>query len=361
MNILIAGRGNIGSALLTLLEKHPIADLTYSVCDKKDGVDCLELIRTRKDEWDAVVNLTTQPTDDVLNLCTDLGIDYIDCGIEDFPEGVSAYDYFARLLSLKPNSRVLLGFGMNPGLVEYIYHRHAPDKHHIGLVFEFDDGHTDDNRVFNTWSPASYFDEAVRDPKFIATQKDGGIDLTERLKAHPYFPLRTAGKRRDFRIIPHEEVFSLCRTNPLCDTAAFVYQAPEVVQTYFVEHGAELSEAEVLSLPTLYEIDGAETVGALYYDYTDHLTYAYNRVPHPACFSRYQTNGTCWQTACGAYTAIELLRDLPKNAVVTMSDVANAHAGKIDAVLTRLGFTIEVAHDFVNPDDFKQELLPYLQ
>lgn len=361
MNLLIAGHGNISRALLELLKQHPIENLTYTVCDIKDGTDCRDLIVAKKDVLDAVLNLTTQPTDDVLNLCIAHQIDYIDCGIEDFPQGVSPYDYFNRLLSQKTQSRVLLGFGMNPGLAEYIYHRHAPDRHHIGMIFEFDDGHTNPPSIFNTWSPASYFDEAVRDEPFIAHQKKGCVFLTEKLANHPYIPLKAGNTPRRFRIIPHEEVFSLCRTHPLCDVAAFVYQAPLTVQSYFVEQGATLSDETVLQLPTLYDILGTETVGALYYDYTDHLTYAYNRVDHAACFRQYHTNGTCWQTACGAYTAVALLSELPQNAVVTVSDIAPSYAEKIDLILDRLGFKIEVKNDFVCPQDFKAELLPYLQ
>ena len=65
MSILLAGNGNIGRALMSIFNhqgEHP----DIIVCDIRDGIDCIEYIKSHADKIETVVNLTTAPTQKVI-------------------------------------------------------------------------------------------------------------------------------------------------------------------------------------------------------------------------------------------------------------------------------------------------------
>ncbi len=353
MSILLAGFGNIGKALVSLMkEQGEFQDIV--VCDVKDGIDCRTYIHEHHEELEAVLNLTDLQTNDVLDLCVEYGLDYIDAGIEDFPRGKTAYEYYNELLKIKTPARALFGFGMNPGLVEHLYFAHRPKGEHVALVFEFDDAHKD-GQVFNTWSASSYYDEAVYDDKFLAVQGKGGLVVKD---PGPLY-LTAGGQKREFLLIPHEEVFSLCRKNRACKASAFLYQAPPAIQRYFMDYGKTLSEEEVRSYKSLYDVNGHETVGMLFYEAeNENVRYVYNRISHEEIYKKYGTNGTCWQTALGAYLALHLRKKLPIGGVFTVSDVAETYSETITQFLNRVGFHIESTDFFVPHEEVKQLVLP---
>ncbi len=353
MSILLAGYGNIGKALVSIMKKQKTFE-NIVVCDTRDGIDCRAYIHAHHQELEAVVNLTDLQTNEVLDLCVRYGLDYLDAGIEDFPPGKTAYEYYGDLLCTKSPARALFGFGMNPGLVEHLYFAYRPNKEHVAFVFEFDDA-TKDSEIFNTWSASSYYDEAVHDDKFLAVQGKGGFVVQD---PGP-FCLTAGGVKREFLLIPHEEVFSLCRKSEKCMASAFLYQAPPAIQKHFLENGKALSETQARSFQSLYDVAGTETVGMLFYvPGEDDVRYVYNRISHEEIFRQFGTNGTCWQTALGVYLGLFLREKLPKNCVATVSDLALSHQEQISDFLKTVGFEINTANCFVPREEIENMVLP---
>ena len=351
MSILLAGNGNIGRALMSIFDhRGECPDIV--VCDIRDGVDCIEYIKSHSDKIETVVNLTTAPTQKILAACAERDISYIDAGIESFPEELTVHEYYLEMMNREKNAKYLFGFGMNPGLIEYIYFKHAPKSPHIAVLFEFDDAAKGD-RIFNTWSPLSYYNEAVKDYKFITTQENPMLIVP----ADSSVRLDVQGKSRRFLVIPHDETFSMCRVNKNCLSACFLYQAPERIQEYFQERGAAISESEIKSIETLHDIEGSDTVGVLYYEPGKPLRYAFNSACHQEKYALLKTNATCWQTACGIYTALKLLPHLD-NGATTMSDVAVSHDAIISGILNELGFVIEETTGMVQLGEFEEKVLP---
>ena len=168
--------------------------------------------------------------------------------------------------------------------------------------------------------------------------------------------LDVQGKSRRFLVIPHDETFSMCRVNKNCLSACFLYQAPERIQEYFQTRGRSISENEIKSIETLHDIEGRDTVGVLYYEPGKPLRYAFNSACHQEKFALLNTNATCWQTACGIYTAIKLLPHLD-NGAITMSDVAVSHDAIISGILNELGFLIEETTGLIPLDEFEEKVL----
>ena len=82
MNILLAGHGSIGRAFEAIYrECGESGNLT--VCDIREGSNCLDLIRDRSRHWDLIVNLTGMMTEDILPVFLEHSIDYIDAAFED--------------------------------------------------------------------------------------------------------------------------------------------------------------------------------------------------------------------------------------------------------------------------------------
>ncbi len=353
MSILLAGYGNIGKALVSIMkEQNTFKDIV--VCDTKDGVDCRDYIRAHHNELEAVLNLTDLQTNEVLDLCVAYDIDYVDAGIEDFPAGKTAYEYYEELLKTKTQARALFGFGMNPGLVEYIYFAHRPKKEHVAFVFEFDDARRG-KEIFNTWSASSYYDEAVHDDKFLAVQGKGGFVVED----PGAFCLTAGGTKREFLLIPHEEVFSLCRKSKTCLASAFLYQAPPAIQNYLLQNGKNITEAQSRELPSLYDVEGNETVGMLFYvPDEENVRYVYNCISHEEIYAKYATNGTCWQTALGVYLALHLRKHLPKHCVATVSDVASEYQSIIGEFLQEVHFEMESVDFYVPREEIERKVLP---
>ena len=338
MNVLLAGHGNIGRSFEAILRRQG-DPVNLVVCDLKNGLDCFDYLNTHPTEVDAVINLTGMPTGPLLDVCRKHGIDYVDAGIEN-TTGISHYDYYKQILATPTQSRLLFGFGMNPGLIEHLYFRNRPQKEHIAIVLEFDEAVSDTVPVFNTWSPASYFDEAVITAKYMSTQKQPYVDMTEKMRGNPV-EMELLGKPHEFVMIPHEEIFSMIRLEPKCLGACFLYQAPVSIQNFLLKNDRNVPEEEIREIPTLHDVKGIDSVGMLFYDFGDNLVYCRNAGDHAKRFKQFGVNATCWQTACGIYTAMKLLPIMKKGQIATMSDASVMFPNEIDAILKSLDFTVD--------------------
>ena len=366
MNILLAGHGSIGRAFEAIYrERREPGNLT--VCDIREGCNCLDLIRDRSRHWDLIVNLTGMMTEEILPVCLEHSIDYIDAAFEDESIEVREkeepsvyYDHYRQLMSTKPNgSRAMFGFGMNPGIIEHIYFSHCPQKKHIAIEFEYDSAEKD-GEVFCTWSPLSYFLESVRAAKIVTTRNHPYKNFASVLKNRLPLRMTADGQARDFQLIPHEESFYVMKNAPQCDAFAFLYQAPLSCQQFMQAQGKTLSEEKLHAIPVLQDVRGEDSVGILFYDYSDRLYWVRNRGDHQKIFRKFGCNATCWQTACGVFLAYRLISKLQPGEAVTMSDISKRFQPEIDEVLRELDFKIERTDHAVDPAEFREQVLSWL-
>ena len=367
MNILLAGHGSIGRAFEAIYRDRTEPD-NLTICDLRSGQNCLDWIRDPGRNWDLIINLTGMMTADILPCCLERSIDYIDAAFEDesieVPESENPdlyYRHYRELLSLRPRgSRAMFGFGMNPGIVEHIYFSHKPAGPHIAIELEYDSAEKD-GELFCTWSPASYFLESVRAAKIVSTRNHPCKNFAAVLKNRLPIRLTADGRLRDFQVIPHEESFYVMRHSPECEAFAFLYQAPLNCQNFLQRKTARISAEDVKSaIPVLQDVRGEDSVGILFYDYSDNLYWVRNRGDHQRTFRRLGCNATCWQTACGVFLAYRLIRLLQPGEVVTMSDISRRFQPEIDAILKELDFKIERTDYAVAPDEFRRSVLSWL-
>jgi hypothetical protein len=345
MKILLAGYGNIGKAFIKLVEKYGCTH-EIVICDPiYNNEDAFQYMREHHAEIDLVINLTGLRTKLFLDLVLKYNLSYVDTGIENDDADISSYDYYKQLLELNVNTKVLLGFGMNPGIVEHIYFKNRPGKPHIAAVFETDTA-TKGQQIFNTWSCESYYLEACVNNKYVSTPKNPYIVVD-----CPPVHFAVEDKERKYLVIPHEEVFSIQRLSPLCDASLFIYQAPVSIQEYLLNN--KISEAQLKSLKTEMDVTGTEKVGILMYDYSDNLVYYYNAVSHQEKFAEFNTNATCWQTACGVYLGMEMIEVVEDGTVATVSDLSVKYPDQIDAVLKKLDFVIDTTEHYVAKEEFE--------
>ena len=366
MNILLAGHGSIGKAFEAIFrERHEPGNLT--VCDLRNGQNCLDLIRDPVRHWDLIVNLTGMMTADILPVCLEHSIDYIDAAFEDesievpdHEDPAEYYRHYRQLISTRPRgSRAMFGFGMNPGIIEYIYFTHKPAGRHIAIELEYDSARKD-GEVFCTWSPVSYFLESVRAAKIITTRNHPYKNFAPALKSRLPIRLTADGEKRDFCVIPHEESFYVMKNSPDCEAFAFLYQAPLSCQQFMQSHRGKMTPDDVARVPVLHDVTGQDSVGMLFYDYSDNLYWVRNRGDHQTMFRKFGSNATCWQTACGVFLAYRLISLLQPGEAVTMSDIALRFRPEIEAVLKELDFRIERTDHAVDPKEFQDQVLSWL-
>ena len=366
MNILLAGHGSIGRAFEAIYRERGESN-PLTICDLRNGQNCLDLIRDPNRHWDLVINLTGMMTEDILPVCLERGVDYIDAAFEDESIEVGEQDdpaeyyrHYQQLMSLKPErSRVMFGFGMNPGLIEYMYFTHKPAGKHIAVELEYDSAEKDDE-VFCTWSPVSYYLESVRAAKIITTRDHPYQNFASVLKDRLPIRLTADGKLRDFCVIPHEESFYVMKNSPECEAFAFLYQAPLNCQRFLQSRPGGFTPEEVAAVPVLHDVRGIDSVGMLFYDYTSDLRWIRNRGDHQRICRKFGCNATCWQTACGVFTAYRLIEKLKPGEVVTMSDLALRFRKEIESILAELDFRIECDHFAVDRMEFEAQVLSWL-
>ena len=126
-------------------------------------------------------------------------------------------------------------------------------------------------------------------------------------------------------------------------------------------HIGRMTPEDVRAVPVLHDVRGQDSVGMLFYDYTDNLYYVRNRGDHQKIFRKFGSNATCWQTACGVFVAYRLISRLNPGEVVTMSDISVRFRPEIDKVLRELDFQITRDDYAINPEEFRKNVLSWLQ
>lgn len=344
LKILLGGDGNISKALRCIVRMHG-GDYDFHVVDIKEGTELLQEIKNHGKEYDVVVNLTDAAIDPFYQLCAQMGIDYIDASMEGDENMLTQY---LRMISYPhPESRMLCGWGMNPGLIEYMYELHKPKGRHYAIEFETDSAMSEKGKVFGTWCVPSYYSESVESAPTIYSKNKSLVEF----EAQKLTNLTYNGVLHQYKLIPHEETISIVNRNENCLGSCFLYQAPIGLQTYFNDHH-DLSEKEVHNIPVYHGgLTGDDTVGMLIYEVDgEQPYYIYNTASHETKFEQYGINGTCWQTASGVYLALEYIKHLPKGATCTLTDAAKKNPEYFARELRRLHFDIDIQKECMEQD-----------
>jgi len=353
MNILIAGYGNVGKAISSMLEKHPIEGVgNIHIADIKDGNDAASSITRLKDELDVVVDATPDENSGIIPLCENNNLQYIDTCYVLTPE---MKEILSPAAKFKSPIIKMWGFGMNPGLIEYMYRKQNLSESHIVIEFETDTAqHGDD--LFHTWSPEEYFKETSIDAPYAII--DGEMQYISYKKSKADVELMIDGQKRKYLWTPHEELYLMALANPHCKLTAFLYSAAHKVQ----EHAILMRENKELlqiPIPTLHDISGYDRVGLLIYGKKMPLSYVYNETCHQECYKKYSVNGTSWQVACGVYSALKLIPYL-KPGNHTFSNLETNLFSIVDETLEKLGFEIKTTNTLIEEIDFWQKIVdPY--
>ena len=326
---------------------------TVYISDEKiDGIKAQEWITNCWQKIDTVINLTGEPTDHIFSLCKKYNLDYIDTAFELLEDDDRTLDAeFQRLRLSKCDVKALIGFGMNPGLIEYIYFQSAPNKKHIAIELEYDTAAYNKTGVFNTWSPASYFLESIIYKPYFYKKTDP-VNFLSFPAILNEVKLQVDGKERNFNVTPHEEVVTMGTSNRLCEYCAFLYQAPVTMQQFMKNRFLDCAKPKICAkdmeniLTPGDGIIGNDIIGMMTYSGNEYLTYTFNNSSHSECSNKIRdrynngVNATSWQVACGVFAALEIL-DLVQAGIYTMSDISKKYSSIVEKVLSGLQFDLE--------------------
>ena len=331
--ILLAGYGNIAHAFEKIMnEQEQNGSFTLTICDLKDGQDIFDFLPRHHDEFDVVVNTSVANSIEIARMCIDYGLDCID--VAGFADGietddtVSTADYIEdmkRILCWPTHSRVMFGFGINPGILEHVYQRYKPQGPHYAFELEHDDSVSDEYEVFGTWSPLMYAEESCRAELVVGTRQNV-IDVTQQLKEEGgTIRLTYHGSERHYLPVPHEELLSML----------------------------------LLAIPVPHCLKGEDQAGILFWDTKERLYWVKSVVDNQTTWKRYGTNAVCWETATGAWIAYRLLDAASTDHPHTMTELSQLMPEKIDALLKQIGLTFETEEQPFSIDEFKQNIMRF--
>lgn len=275
-----------------------------------------------------VIDLSWADTVEMLQCCDQLGVSYMNTALEnteideneDLYEGFGLIERFRHLEKYKDkikNSRTIIGSGMNPGVVQWmaleLLRTDPSETRPIGCYIVEHDNSFYKNRklarknvIYTTWSPECFLDEAIlsypmfmkhRNPLFFYEKV---YDLE--------FKVTLGKKQFSGCLMPHEEVYTLGKLYDM--EGGFLYRVNDHTTNLIRTHIDELDklwdfEMKVLD-PEDSALDGEDLVGVLLV-YPDKERYMYNILSNEAIFSKFQTNATYFQVACGVYASLSVL------------------------------------------------------
>jgi len=363
--ILLAGYGNIAHAFEKILhEQEPEGSYQLTVCDIADGNDIMEYLPQHAEEFDVVVNTSLANSISLSKMCIGYGLDYIDVGIEDGIDSPcdTPSDYTAlmkEMMHWRTRSRIMLGFGINPGILEHVYQKYKPQGRHYAFELEHDDARSPLHKVFGTWSPFMYAEEAVFAER-VVVGRDGTQVVDDRLIAHGgTITLNYHGRQRHYLPIHHEELLSMMMSSPDLAGTAYLFQAPVGLQEYCLRKGKKLSQYQIFAIPVPQNLEGEDHVGMLFWDCADQLYWVKNTTKNQATWLRYGVNAVCWQTATGAWIAYRQLDQVHTDHPHTMTELSQQMPTAIDALLQQIGLTFHREDHPFDIEELKRNVIAY--
>lgn len=365
--ILLAGYGNIAHAFekIMLEQEHPDS-YTLTTCDLADGMDVMDYLPRHANQFDVVLNTSLANSIDLSKMCIALGLDYIDVGIEDGIDQINETpsDYTAlmrQITSWQTHSHVMLGFGINPGILEHVYQKYKPAGPHYAFELEHDNAQSRDHKVFGTWSPFMYVEEAVFAQKVIVG-REGARVVDPRLQADGgTMTLTYRGRQRHYLPIHHEELISMVLSCQDLKGTAYLFQAPTGMQDYCLRKGTSLTQFQIFAIPVPQCLQGDDQVGMLFWDCDKKLYWVKNITQNQATWWRYGVNAVCWQTATGAWVAYRLLDSVQPDHPHTMTELSQQMPTRIDALLQQIGLNFHREDQPFDLAEFKRNIISYFE
>lgn len=375
--ILLCGYGNINRTFHKILrEQEPEGSYSLSICEIKEGNDIMTWLPQHRDEVDVVVNACSSDTLPIMRMCMEMGLDYIDVGIDDSEEyfgfnkqGDDSYsaedslNVLPGIQSLPCRSHVMLGFGINPGILEHIYVKHKPSCKHLAFELEDDDSYSDETPLFGTWSPVMYASESTLSKQFIA-YKGQAVNITSAMEENgPVVLQGKDGQTRRYIFVPHEELYSMMNSSENCMGCGYLFQMVPSLQAYCLEHGKNMKLEEVRKIPVLRHCKGEDKVGMLFWELNEDGTLAgrnywvYNRTANEETWQRYGENSVCWQTATGLWVAYRLLNRVSTDHAHTMTELSAEHGKYIDELLEQIGMHFDSDDYVFSKAQFMKEVI----
>lgn len=281
-----------------------------------------------------VLDLSWADTLEMLRCCNALGVAYINTALEnrsvdDQEQRFKGFPMIERIRIFE-NARedftqttAIVCSGMNPGVVQWMaleLMKKHPDRTPLGCyIVEHDSSFlarksdAQEGTLYTTWAPACFLDEAIQ--SYPMLMRHG----TPHFLYDPVYGLEFKVRlgRKEFYgcLMPHEEVFTLCRLYDM--EGGFLYRINEHSTRLIRRHLEMLDdlwdcEMEVLD-PAESSLEGGDLVGVLLV-FEDRELYMYNFQQNRVIAARFGVNATYFQVACGVYGALAtlLLDQIPR-------------------------------------------------
>lgn len=305
-----------------------------------------------KTQTSIVIDLSWADTIEMIHCCDQLGVSYVNTALENtmIDENEELYEGFGLLERLRQlekhknnilNSTAIIGSGMNPGVVQWmaleLLKTDSTENQPIGCyIVEHDNSFYKNkllakNVIYTTWAPECFLDEAILGFPMFMKHKNP-LFLYE--KVYDLEFKVTLGNIQFYGcLMAHEEVYTLCKQFDM--EGGFLYKVNDHTTNLIRSHLDDVDklwdfEKKVLD-PQDAALTGEDLVGVLLV-YPNKERYMYNVLSNEAIFSKYKTNATYFQVACGVYAALSvlLLDQLPKGAFYVDELLLNTdnHYGK---------------------------------
>ena len=306
-------------------------------------------------------------TIEFVRVCTSLGVLYLNSGYGVWPD-VYAREHprclmLVRALEIrnaiinrgaKSSTGVILGSGMNPGIVNALVERGIQrlanlnfiDKNELAadlkyIIFTEEDttaipteSKFNDSDFPITWNPQHAFAEFTEQSTGYVSQ--GRVQWINSRPLDCKFDVVCNDKVINGILVPHEEAVTIGEKYPNV-TSGFIYSIPDITARHLPKVRNLKLINPVLLVPKNFELDGYDTVGVLLQT-TRYGAYwlGYRNYHHEA--THYDTNATLMQVAAGvlAGTGI-LLKQFSRISVVEDLD----HQIYLDTVCHILGPIVE--------------------
>ncbi|PEC20261.1 S-adenosylmethionine decarboxylase related protein [Bacillus cereus] len=273
-----------------------------------------------------VIDVSWADTVKMLTDCNEFGTHYINTAIEcpevDDNEAIARfgllerYRIFAQHKDRFQNMTSIIGSGMNPGVVQWMMlhlMQQFPEEQPLAsYIVEHDTTFyknaklAQENTIYTTWSPECFLDEAILNyPLFM--------------KQHIPVVLHQDVYQQEFKVtlgdiqfygclMPHEEAVSLGEW--FDGEVGFLYRVNEHTTNAIRSNLKTVDdlwdwEHKVL-LPDDAELTGSDLIGILLV-YSNKERFIYNVINSDAMYTRFHTNATYFQVACGIYGALSSL------------------------------------------------------
>ncbi|MFB5283337.1 S-adenosylmethionine decarboxylase related protein [Peribacillus sp. Hz7] len=280
-----------------------------------------------------VIDVSWADTVAMLACCNQLGVKYVNSALEcamvdeneELYEGfplIERIRYFEAYKNQFLNTTAIIGSGMNPGVVQWMAIELLTKSSEPPLgcyIVEHDTSfyknpqYAKPGVIYTTWAPECFLDEAILSyPMFM--QHHTPLFLYEQVY-NLEFQVTLGDKQFDGCLMPHEEVYTLGQLYNM--ESGFLYKVndhtTELIRSK-LDHVQQLWDHEMKVLdPLEAPLEGEDLVGVLLV-YPDRERYMYNVTDNHSIYSKYKTNATYFQVACGIYSALTvlLLDSIPK-------------------------------------------------